>query len=299
MSNMNKNNIAVLYFDDSHKQAIKLANALEVAALPIKLHHFPDNESLVTLPTRLPEHVIFFRSLNDPNSKLIELLFAAKTASRFGARRLSLIAPYLCYMRQDAENNPGEAISQQIVGQTLAELFDDVLTVDSHLHRISHLQQAIPCKNALNILTTQAVAQFIKKQFKEGILLGPDAESEQWVKQLAELVKFPFTVANKIRSGDKQVTIELAKENYADKDIIIVDDMASTGRTIGLAAKLLKAEGARSISAIVTHALFFNDAKNHLAQNHVENIWSTDSITDDTNSIELTELLAEAVLSLI
>ncbi len=110
------------------------------------LHHFPDGESLIRLPPSLPEHVIVCRSLNQPNDKLIELLLCATTARELGAKRLTLVAPYLSYMRQDIANQPGEAVSQRIVGKLLAELFDDVLTVDPHLHRISSLDPGDPDK---------------------------------------------------------------------------------------------------------------------------------------------------------
>jgi ribose-phosphate pyrophosphokinase len=104
--------------------------------------------------------VLICRSLNQPNDKLIELLFCARTARQLGAKRLTLIAPYLSYMRQDIANQPGEAVSQRIMGQMLAELFDDVITVDPHLHRINSLDQAIPIKNAISLTAANEIASF-------------------------------------------------------------------------------------------------------------------------------------------
>ena len=171
----------ILAFPDYLSQAQRLAARLDVPLAEVALHHFPDRESLVRLPPSLPEHVIVCRSLNQPNDKLIELMLCAVTARELGAKRVTLIAPYLSYMRQDIANQPGEAVSQRIVGKLLAELFDDVLTVDPHLHRISSLTQAIPIKNAISLTAANEIGAFLKQQFKHGILLGPDSESKQWV----------------------------------------------------------------------------------------------------------------------
>ncbi len=88
------------------------------------------------------------RSLDRPNDKLIELLLAAEAARELGARHLTLVAPYLCYMRQDAAFRPGEAVSQRIDGRFLARSFDAVVTVDPHLHRTARLGDAVPAARA-------------------------------------------------------------------------------------------------------------------------------------------------------
>ncbi|MDH3327527.1 MAG: ribose-phosphate diphosphokinase, partial [Gammaproteobacteria bacterium] len=249
-------NIATLTFENSREQAERFSTYLDIPCYTAKTHKFPDEEILLTLPTDLPEHLIVFRSLHQPNDKIIEILLAAKTALKHNVKRLTLIAPYLCYMRQDIENHPGEAISQQIIGELLASTFDDVITVDSHLHRISHLSQAIPLKNAINIMATGPMSEFLQDKCDNAIIFGPDGESEQWVKQIAEEINVDYAVATKVRIGDKHVDIHLPDKDFSDKNIVIVDDMASTGRTISLATKLLKKAGAKTVTALVTHALF-------------------------------------------
>lgn len=286
-------NIAVLTFENSKQQAEKFAAYLNIPCHLIKTHQFPDEEILLTLPTDLPESIIIFRSLHQPNNKIIELLFAAKTARKHGVKRISLVAPYLCYMRQDIENHPGEAVSQKIIGELFASIFNDVITVDSHLHRIDRLSQAIPVRNAINIMATKPMARFLHNKFTDAIIFGPDGESEQWVKEIAEEINADYAVATKVRSGDKQVNIHLPDKDFKNKNIIIIDDMASTGRTIALASSLLKKAGAQSIHTLVTHALFMGDAKGFMHKNGIEKIWSTDTITDPSNEIELHELLAE------
>ncbi len=108
----------------------RLATRLGIAHAKVSIHRFSDGESRVALPPTLPERVIFCQSLNNPNEKLVELLLAAKTARHLGAKHLTLVAPYLCYMRQDMAFTPGEAVSQTIVGVWLGAWFDTVVTVD-------------------------------------------------------------------------------------------------------------------------------------------------------------------------
>ncbi|MCF7971498.1 MAG: ribose-phosphate diphosphokinase, partial [Methylococcaceae bacterium] len=218
----------MLVFPDYQAQAERLATRLAMSTANVHVHHFPDGESLVRLPPSLPEHVFICRSLNQPNDKLIELLFCARTARQLGAKRLTLIAPYLSYMRQDIANQPGEAISQRIMGQMLAELFDDVITVDPHLHRIASLNQAIPISNAISLTAADDIAEFLKQKLDHALLLGPDSESEQWVSAIANKIGFDFAVATKIRHGDKQVEMRLPDFDFSHQSVVIIDDMAST-----------------------------------------------------------------------
>ena len=161
----------ILAFPDYINQSYRIASNLHIPLTEVILHHFPDGESLLRLPNSLSEHVIVCRSLNQPNDKLIELLLCAKTARELGAKRLTLVAPYLCYMRQDIANQPGEAVSQRVIGKMLADLFDDVITVDPHLHRITSLNQAIPIKNAISLSATDEIGRFLKQKMEHALLL--------------------------------------------------------------------------------------------------------------------------------
>ena len=125
--------VLILGFDDYWQGAKALANELTLPCSKVAVHHFPDGESKVTLPVDLPPAVIVCRSLHRPNEKLLELILVAETARAMGVKRLLLVAPYLCYMRQDIAFHPGEAVSQKIIGGLLAQYFDDVITVDPHL----------------------------------------------------------------------------------------------------------------------------------------------------------------------
>ena len=285
----------ILAFPDYLSQAQRLAARLDLPLTEVVVHHFPDGESLIRLPPTLPEHLIICRSLNQPNDKLIELLLCATTARELGGQRLTLVAPYLSYMRQDIANQPGEAVSQRIIGKLLAELFDDVLTVDPHLHRISSLTQAIPIKNAISLTAAYKIGDFLKQQFNHALLLGPDSESEQWVGAIAGNIGFDYAIANKNRLGDKQVEMTLPDSDLRNRPVVIIDDMASTGRTLAKAAGLLQDAGCKDIYAVVTHALFCGDAYAHILNAGIKNIWTTDSIDHPSACIRLDALLADAI----
>jgi len=286
----------VIYtFPSYQQQGKQLANSLNLPCLDINVHHFPDKESLVTLPTQKNEHVIFCLSLDYPNNKLIELFLAAKTARQQGVKRLSLVAPYLCYMRQDKSFHSEEAISQQIIGQWLSELFDDVITVDPHLHRVTNLDSVIPDTNNIILTAAPLLGEFVKSLNKDILLMGPDEESLQWVKQVASICDASYAVATKIRHSDTKVSIQLPDINFNKQHVILIDDVISTGNTVAQTAIQLCAAGTSQVDVLVTHALFSKEAMDTLEKANIKNIWSSDSIPHKTNSIPLANLLAEKI----
>ena len=290
---------SIYTFPTYQQQGQALAETLHIPCYDISIHHFPDKESLVTLPENKTEHVIFYLSLDYPNNKLIELLLASKTVRQQGCKRLSLVAPYLSYMRQDMSFHSGEAISQQIIGQWLSELFDDVITVDPHLHRIDSLDKVIPNTNNKSVTACPDLGNFVKALNKNVHLLGPDEESLQWVKQVAGISGVSYSVATKQRHGDTKVTIKLPEQNYKNQHIILIDDVISTGHTVAQTAIQLYEAGAKQVDVIATHALFTKDAMDTLLNAKIKNIWTSDSISHKTNHISLTHLLAETIKTIL
>lgn len=289
----------VLAFPETLAPAQKLADAIGAELATIEIHRFPDGESLVTLPEKIAKTVIFFRSLHDPNAKLVELLLAIKTAREQGCKRIILVAPYLCYMRQDIAFKPGQAVSQRIIGAMLSEWVDDLVTVDPHLHRIEHLSEALPYCVSVAATASLALGKFIREQGVQGLLVGPDEESAQWVKQVAQQAGLDFIIASKQRFGDRDVKVTLPPVDVQGRHAILVDDMISSGKTMIETAQMLKKAGASGVSAICTHALFATGALEEMNAAGIEPIWSSDSIPHASNAMELTDVLAEALQELI
>ncbi len=288
----------LLGFDDYEMQSRNLAAALDVPCHLVSSHRFPDGEVKLSLPADLPERVIVCRSLDRPNEKLVELLLTAKAARERGVRELILVAPYLCYMRQDKAFHPGEVVSQRIIGSFLADLFEHLITVDPHLHRVHDLKQAVPAASAVALTATSLMPGFLRDCIDEPILLGPDSEAEQWVSAVARGNRWTYAVCNKTRLGDREVVIQLPRIDLDGRSVVLVDDVASSGQTLAMAAGECLSRNAAQVDVLVTHALFCGDAEKRLQQAGVRQLWSTDSVSHSSNVISLSELLSDAVQNL-
>jgi ribose-phosphate pyrophosphokinase len=201
-------------------------------------------------------------------------------------------------MRQDKSFHAGEIVRQSAIGQLIYEHFDAVLTVDSHLHRIHSLEQAIPARVALNLSATQPMATFLQQLFKKPVLLGPDSESQQWVESIANAMtegSADYCVASKRRFGDADVEITLPTFDFGNRHVVLVDDVASTGYTLEQTARAVSAFAPASLSVLVTHALFVDDALQRIRGAGVENIWSSDSISHSTNNIALDSVVKDGL----
>jgi len=281
-------------FSDTLDLARAVGSRLELDVSPIEVHHFPDGESLVRVECTDPGQAIVFRSLHHPNEKLIEVLFAADSLRRQGATEVGLVAPYLGYMRQDRVFRPGEPISQRVVGQLLGSAFDHVLTIEAHLHRIRELAEVFPCP-AESISAATPIAQWLRTQPKTDVVIGPDAESEPWIRAIAQEAEIEWTVATKVRDSDRDVRIDLPPLPAGTNRVWIVDDIASSGATLETLVRALKAFGVQEIGAVIVHALLERDMPSRLAEAGLDRLVSTDGINDPTNVISLAPLLAESI----
>ena len=289
----------LLHFPDEAAPARRLAESAGLAVQGVDRHRFPDAELKLTLPfaetQAFPESLVIYRSLDCPNDKLVELLLLARHARQRGVTRLVLVAPYLAYMRQDIAFHPGEIVSQGIVGGFLAELFDAVITVDPHLHRIERLEQAIPLDDAVALSGAPRLGELIAEKRPGALLLGPDEEARQWVAQAAGITGVEYGVCHKQRRGDRDVAITLPEIEVAGRRVVLMDDVASSGVTVARAAEALLAAGAASVDLALTHALFAGDALAVIREAGVGEIWSTDCIAHDSNAIAMAPVLAEAL----
>jgi ribose-phosphate pyrophosphokinase len=262
----------------SSRDASRLAARLGVPFHEIAIHTFPDGEMRVTVGAATSTTIIY-ASLDHPNDKLIALAFAAEALRRGGASRLVLVAPYLCYMRQDTAFREGEAISQKVIGPLLARYMDRVITVDAHLHRTPDIGAVFPGIESENLSAMPAISDVLRKTgvHPETIVAGPDAESLPWVSQLAGRLGLSFTVAQKARRGDRSVVI--AFQNPA-----------------GIAGRpALTAGGATTIDAVVTHALFPEQLCREMTSSGIRSIRSTYSVSHSTNAIALDDLFVDAL----
>jgi ribose-phosphate pyrophosphokinase len=281
-----------LCFEDEQALAQAAAQATGLPLAVVQRHRFPDGELRLQLPPALPARVVLWRGLHQPNEKLVELLLAAQTARSLGAQHITLVAPYLAYMRQDMAFHPGEAVSQRIVGRFLAGLFDAVITVDPHLHRVHTLDEAVPVADAVVLSGAPLLADFLAARRAAPLLVGPDEESLQWVAQAAARHGWDHAVCRKVRHGDHAVSIELPELPVQGRAVVLMDDVASSGQTLVQATRGLLAAGAASVDVAVTHALFAADAVHQIRAAGVGEIWSTDCIPHPTNAVSVVPAVA-------
>lgn len=281
-------------FDDAGALAESIARALGDAARlrAVELHHFPDRESLVRVRGGGPLAAVV-RSLADPNARLVEVLLAADALRRSGAREVWLVAPYLGYMRQDRAFRDGEAVSQQVVARLLSGAFDRLWTVEAHLHRIDRLSQVFTIP-AMSLSAAAPVAERYRGRGRGWRIVGPDEESEPWVRAVAERAGLPYSVGRKRRTGDDAVRVELPPLEDTTH-AVVVDDIASSGGTLAETARALHARGVRHCEAVVVHALFDEGAEARIHAAGIDEIVSTDTLPHATNGIGVGRLLAEAL----
>jgi ribose-phosphate pyrophosphokinase len=281
------------WFPDSERFGRALARALKISTSALDVHRFPDGESLVRARGPAGGHALVVRSLNDPNAKLVEVVLAADALRRAGARRVTLVAPYLPYMRQDRVFQPGESLSQRVVGRLLGEAFDAVLTMEAHLHRVQRLGEVVP-GSARSLSAAPAIALWLRRRPKRTLLVGPDAESRRWVRAIAREADLRFVVGAKVRSGDRRVRVELPDLPAADR-ALIVDDIASSGATLGECARALRRRGIGTVDALVVHPLFAPRALSRIRRAGIRAIASCDSIPHPTNAVRVAPLFAAAL----
>ncbi len=293
---MRPTRLAVHCFPDSLVFARRLASALGAPLSRVSVHFFPDAETRVRIEPG-PEHALLVRSLHDPNAKLFEVLLAASALRDGGAESVSLVAPYLPYMRQDRAFTRGEAVSQRVLGDLLGRAFDRVVTVEPHLHRIAALSEVFPCET-LALSAAPAIAKWLGAQPEPCWVVGPDAESEPWVRAIGEMAGMPHVVARKRRVSDDTVLVTLppgARSPHARA--VIVDDIASSGATLAATARALGEAGVKEVDAVVAHAIIAPGAEARIREARIARFVSCDTLPHPTNAIEVAGLIADALLA--
>lgn len=283
----------VHFFSDDVRIARRLAASARLSCAKLKEHHFPDGESMPRVAAVLGREAVLVRTLDHPGEKLFDSLLAADAMRRAGARRVTLIAPYLPYMRQDKVFQPGEPISQRVIGGVLGRAFDRVITVEPHLHRISRLGEAVPCQ-ADSVSAAPAITDWVRRNARDALLVGPDAESRPWIESIAGHAGTASAVGIKRRDSDRRVKVQFGSLERRDR-AIIVDDIASSGATLAAAARTLRARGVTTVDVIVVHAIFAPGAITKIHRAGVHKILSCDTIRHPTNAISIVPLLASAL----
>lgn len=257
---------------------------------------FPDSEVYLRFETALAgRQVVVLGALDRPDEKILPALFSAAAARDLGALEVGLVCPYLPYMRQDKRFQAGEAITSTYFAKLLSAHFDWLVTVDPHLHRRTSLSEVyqIPAR-ALH--AAPLLGGWIKREVANPLLIGPDSESEQWVKSVAQKADAPSVVLEKVRRGDRDVEISVPDvERWRDRTPVVIDDVISTGRTMIETVKHLNQTLMPKPVCLAVHGIFAGSAYQDLLNVGVDRIVTTNSIAHVTNQIDLCDLLGEGI----
>lgn len=276
--------------------ATALARSLRCTWSELALHRFPDGETGTRIDADVQGCcVVLAGSLNQPDTKTLPLVFAADAARELGAAQVGLVAPYLAYMRQDKRFHPGEAITSRSYARLLSASLDFMVTVDPHLHRVHSLAEIYSMRTAV-VPAAPLMAGWLRSHIQSPWLIGPDAESAQWVSEVARLADAPWSVLRKTRRGDHEVSVRLAaRERWPDRVPVLIDDIISTGETMLAAARLLAKSGLAAPLCVGVHALFDEQVERRLLEGGFSRVLTCDTIPNPTNAIRMAPVLARAV----
>ncbi|MEB3702786.1 Ribose-phosphate pyrophosphokinase [Candidatus Bealeia paramacronuclearis] len=284
------NPIVFQLFEDTGL-ATMLEQELSLERGKIEIHAFPDEENLIRIESSVNRRkVVFATSLDHPNPKILPLLFAARTARDLGAQNLTLIAPYLPYMRQDKVFQEGEGISSKYFAALLSSHFDHLITIDPHLHRWHSLQDIYTMTTTV-LHATKIIAHWIQGNVQSPLILGPDGESTQWVSDVAKIAQAPFLVLEKIRTGDLEVKVSVPDlGSFQNRTPILVDDIISSGKTMIQTLEHLKKIGLPSPICIGIHALFSKSTYEDLLNAGAQRVITCNTIKHFSNGIKINSL---------
>lgn len=276
----------------------KMCKQLDYGIGEIEIRQFPDEESYIKINSYISNRqVIFFESLDKPNNKLLPLLFAAETARELGAKRVGLIAPYLAYMRQDKQFQPGEGITSKYFASMISQYFDWMITIDPHLHR-RHSMSDIYSIPTYVLHATISIANWINTNVPDPIIIGPDKESEQWVAEVAKGAQAPYVILEKTRKGDREVEVSMPKmDEYKTRTPVLVDDIISTGKTMIETIKNLQKLKMKPPICMGVHAVFSGEAYSELLNAGVEKVVTCNTVNHSTNMIDISHIIISCLKS--
>lgn len=258
----------------------------------VETRRFPDGESYVRIHGDVAEEVFLVCTLPRPDEQFLPLIFAERAMRASGATNVTLIAPYLSYLRQDREFNAGEAVSSQIFADLLSREFDGLMTVDPHLHRYASLTEIFSIPTHV-VPMAEAVGAWVHENVDSPVVFGPDEESSQWVEKVARRACCPWAVFTKKRQGDRSVSLTAPDlDQFRECTPVLVDDIISSGTTMISAAKILLAGGLNPGFCVCVHALFNESTRAELASLFQE-VLTTDTIPNRFSQFQVAPLIAK------
>ena len=287
----------IIFSLQDHPLVTSLFVALDAEIGAIATREFPDGESYLRVVSQVKNRrCVVICDLSHPNQKYLPLIFLLETMRELGAASVGLIAPYLSYMRQDRRFVEGEAITSKIFAADISRHIDWLVTVDPHLHRYHSLDEIYSVPSRV-VQGAPALAEWLKTRTNL-LLVGPDAESEQWVSGIAGYSGHPFVIGAKQRLGDRRVEDTLPDiSEYSSHTAVIIDDVISSGQTILQCIETLKKAGIHSIQCVAVHGIFADGVDADLMSAGLESLVTSNTIGHRSNAIDIAPLLIDPINS--
>ena len=275
--------------------AKRLARKLKAVYIETETKIFPDGESKITL-RKIPKKsvILVVQSTYPPvDTNLLQALSIISQVRKISSRTFAII-PYIGYARQDKQFLSGEVITMSVVAKMLQSAgAKKVIVVDIHSNTaLNHFN--IPTEN---VSAVPELANYFKKlNLKNPLVVSPDMGGSSRSKKFASLLKTDFIVLKKHR--DKKtgsVSIQTAKMDVQGKDLILVDDIISTGSSIIKAAQFLKKQKCKRVFVACTHGLLVDGAEKKIRKAGVSRIISTNTIPGNTSKVDISGILAKSV----
>jgi ribose-phosphate pyrophosphokinase len=282
--------------DSSSGLARKISKKLKANLIQSEIKVFPDGESKITLKGKFSkDKTIVIQSIYPPvDSNLIRALSLISKAKEYSSE-IIVVAPYMGYARQDREFLPGEIVTMKVLGKLFKGVgATKIIAVDIH-SKIGLKYFKIKSENISAI--PDLVSHFKKMNLKNPLVISPDQGGKQRAKEFADAFESDFVALQKHRDR-KTGKVQIKTENIGEvrgKDLILVDDMISTGGSIIKATEFLKKQKCNHIFVACTHALLMNDAEKKIRKAGITKIISTNSIPGKTSIVDISNTIVKAL----
>jgi ribose-phosphate pyrophosphokinase len=293
--------VSILAGPSSCDLARKIAKDLkDIAALvPVDVDIFSDGESKIKINNESirKKPCVVIQSTYPPTDRhLLQALMMIKKCADDNAVSICSVIPYMAYARQDKAFLEGEVVSIALVAKLLEDVSTNhMITVDIHsMKALSYFTIDVQNISSIPLLARYAI-NYLK--LAKPIVTSPDKGGAKRAEEFAEILKTDVIVLNKYRdkSTGKVTISEKLDLDISDKEIILVDDMISSGDSIIKACEVLKKNKCSKIYAMCAHALLLGDSLQRIKAAGVEDIIATNSIPGQCAKIDLSPILSSAI----
>ncbi|MDP8214129.1 MAG: ribose-phosphate pyrophosphokinase [Candidatus Euphemobacter frigidus] len=287
--------------------AKKIAHYLKLGLGDAKVARYPEGEVAVEIEEHVRGADVFLiqGTSPPPNENLMELLIMIDALRRASAARIIAVLPFYGYGRQDRKNRPGVPITAKLVANLITSAgADRLLTIDLHAAQIQGFFD-IPVDH---LYAAPVLIKYLKRVFplakrRKMTVVSPDVGGIKIADYFAQDFRCPLAIVDKRRMGDSQTEVRNVIGEVVGRDILIVDDMISTGTSLVTAIQVLHEKGAQEISAVVTHPVLPGRAVETIDGSSLKTLWVSDSIplgeearrSPKIKVISLANLLGEAI----